>query len=353
MSTLHESSPRRRARVSAWMGLALLLAIGLSENAVSQSKAGTTIGQFLLVEPSARAAGMGNAAVASFHEPASGYFNPGALGLLERSGVEFTHSPWIADITYNYMALAFRLGADNTVSLTVTSLNSGDIAVRTVTQPLGTGERYSVNDLAVGVGYARRITDRFSGGVQVKYVQETIWNSSLSALAMDAGVIYELPFRAYLGASISNFGSRGAFDGRDLRIRFDQDPNKFGDNSSLPGALETEAYPLPIFFRVGVGYPIAMGSVSNLLLVADAFHPNDNHESISVGAEWSFQNLFFARAGYQNLFLDDSEAGLALGAGLLVDASGLEFRFDYAWNDYGRLGDAQRFTVGFSRALGY
>jgi hypothetical protein len=33
--------------------------------------------------------------------------------------------------------------------------------------------------------------------------------------------------------------------------------------------------------------------------------------------------------------------------------SGLEFRFDYAWNDFGLLGDAQRFTVGLARALPY
>lgn len=342
---------RSACRTAAWFALVFLLA-GM-QGVRAQSKSGTTIGQFLLIEPSARAAGMGNAAVASFGEPAVGYFNPGAMGHLERSGVEFTHSPWVADITYDYFALALHLGADNTLSLAVTSLSSGDIAVRTVNQPLGTGEQYSVNDLAVGVGLARRITDRFSGGVHVKFVQETIWNSSLHALAVDAGVLYELPFRAYLGASLSNFGSRGSYDGRDLRVRFDQDPNKFGDNSSLPAALETEDYPLPIFFRVGVGYPIAFGRVSNLLLAVDAFHPNDNHESVSVGAEWSFQDLLFVRGGYQNLFLDDTEAGLALGAGLLIDASGFEFRFDYAWSDFGRLGDAQRFTVGLSRALSY
>ncbi len=355
-SRLHTISRRsgdcRSGRI--W-GLLFAFAVLLAgaQGVVAQSKSGTTIGQFLLIEPSARAAGMGNAAVASFSEPAAGYFNPGAMGQLERSGIEFTHSPWIADITYDYVALALRLGAANTLSIAVTSLSSGDIAVRTVNQPLGTGEQYSVNDLAVGVGLARRITDRFSGGVHVKFVQETIWNSSLHALAMDAGVLYELPFRAYLGASLSNFGSRGSFDGRDLRVRFDQDPDKFGDNSSLPAALETEDYPLPIFFRVGLGYPVSLGRVSNLLLAVDAFHPNDNNESVSVGAEWSFQNLLFVRGGYQNLFLDDAEAGLALGAGLLVDASGFEFRFDYAWNDFGRLGDAQRFTVGFARALSY
>lgn len=335
------------------MGTALaLIAVWAGGTVVhAQTKTGTTIGQFLLIEPSARSAGMGNAGVATFAEPAAVFYNPGALGELEDVGVEFTHSPWIADIYYNYATVASSIGGGNALSISVTTLSSGDIAIRTVEQPLGTGGYYSVNDLAIGLGYGRRFTDRFSGGVQVKYIRERIWNSSLQAIAIDVGVIYELPFRALLGASVSNFGSRGSFGGRDLAIRYDADTDKYGDNSNIPGNVETESYPLPIFFRVGLSYPIVLGNVSSLVLVADAYHPNDNDESVSVGAEWSFLNLFFARGGYQNLFLADNESGLTLGAGLLVDSSGFTFRFDYAWNDYGLLGSAQRFTVGFSTGM--
>jgi len=38
----------------------------------------------------------------------------------------------------------------------------GDIDVRTVNQPLGTGERYRVSDVSFAVGYGRRITPLFS-----------------------------------------------------------------------------------------------------------------------------------------------------------------------------------------------
>ena len=311
----------------------------------AQSKSGTTIGQFLLIEPSARVAGMGNAGVSSFSEPMSAYFNPGALGHLERSGAQFTHSLWLADITYNYTLVALKLGYSNTLLLSVTALDSGEMPVRTVSQPLGTGEQFSVTDLAVGVGFGRRITDRFSGGIQVKYVREQIWNSALTAFAIDVGVLYHLPFQAYIGASLSNFGSRGQYDGRDLRIRFDADPLEFGDNSALPAALETEDFPLPIFFRVGVGVPLAIDRNNSLKLVADAYHPSDNHESISLGAEWTFMNTIALRGGYQNLFLEDTESGLTLGAGLNRELGGLGVHFDYAWNDYGIIGDIQRFTV--------
>ena len=327
---------------------AVLLLLAVAGPAVGQSKTGTTIGQFLLIEPSARVSAMGNAGVTTFDEVTSAFFNPGALGLMPQSDVQFTHSPWLAGITFNHFAAGVRLGEVHTLLVAVTALNSGEMDVRTVDQPLGTGERYTVQDVALGLGYSRRITDRFAAGLQVNYVQETIWHSSMNALGFNFGVLYELPFRAYLGASIANFGTRGAFDGRDLRIRYDQDPDRFGDNSNLPAALETEDHPLPIIFRVGLGLPIEMGANNRAHLVVNAYQPSDNTQSVSVGGEYTFLEILSLRAGYQHLFQDDTETGLTLGAGLNYDISRFGFRFDYAWNSYGRIGDVQRFTVGFS-----
>jgi len=326
-----------------------VLSILCNGPAVAQSKTGTTVGQFLLIEPSARSAAMGNAGVTMFGEVTSAFYNPGALGHLEQSSAQFTYSAWLADITYNYAAVGLRLGATSTFLLTVTALNSGEIDVRTPDQPRGTGERYSVSDLSLGIGYSRRITDRFSAGIQVKYMRETIWHSSLDALALDFGVLYLLPFGTYLGASLSNFGTRAAFDGRDLRIRFDRNPNVFGDNSNLPAALETEDFPLPILFRVGLGVPVQINSYSRAHFVIDAFQPSDNTESISMGAELTFFDLLSMRGGYQHLFQQDSEFGLTLGSGLRYNlTSTYGFLFDYAWGSHEQLGGTHRLTVGLA-----
>lgn len=331
-------------RLSMLTALALLL----SGSALAQTKTGTTVGQFLLIEPSARVSAMGNAGVTTFDEATAAFYNPGAVGHLAQSDAQFTHSRWLAGITYNYAVAAVRLGDVHTLVLTATSLNSGEIDVRTVEQPEGTGERYTVEDLALGLGYTRRVTDRFSAGLQVNYVQEKIWHSTMSALAVNFGVLYQLPFRAYIGASLSNFGTRGRFDGRDLRVRYDQDPDRYGDNSSLPAALTTEEFPLPIFFRVGIGLPIELDARNRLHLVVDAFQPSDNTQSISLGGEYTFMNVLSLRGGYQNLFQQDAENGLTLGAGLAFDVAQYVARFDYAWSSYGRIGNVQRFTVGFS-----
>ncbi len=317
-------------------------------NVMAQSKTGTTIGQFLLIEPSARYTGMGNAGVASYDEIVAAYYNPGAIGRLRGYGLQFTHNLWLADITYDYIAASIQMAGIGNLLVTATSLSSGEIDVRTVEQPQGTGERYSVSNFALGLGYGRQLTDRFSMGFQISYVQETIWHSSLSTVAISVGTLYNLtPNGIRLGASISNFGLPAKYSGRDLRIQYDKDSERYGDNSSLPGEIYTESYPLPVIFRVGLSMPIEFSAKNRLQLAVNAFHPNDNTESISFGAEWMLFSAFALRAGYQNLFLKDSEVGLTMGAGLELEFSGHLFNFDYAWADHGRLENTQRFTVGF------
>jgi long-subunit fatty acid transport protein len=313
----------------------------------TQSKTGTTVGQFLLIEPSARIAGMGNAGVTVGGGIQAAYYNPAAIGLVDGSGLEVTHSPWLADITYDYVGGTLNLGTFGTLFGSVTSLNSGEIDVRTVAQPLGTGERYSVTDLAFGLGYGRKVSDRFSIGIQGMFLQETIWHSSMSAFALNIGTLYRISEEGLrIGASLSNWGTRAKFDGRDLRILYDQNTAAHGDNPALPAALYTDDFPLPIMFRVGVGLPIVLDDDNRFFVAADAYHPSDNTESVSVGGEYTFMNMFSIRAGYQNIFLQDSEVGLTLGAGVQYAMNDLRVYFDYGWADHGRLDKTQRLTLG-------
>jgi hypothetical protein len=314
----------------------------------AQTKVGTTMAQFLKIEPSARIIAMGNAGVSLPGGIDAAWYNPAALASEEAITVLFSHGEWFADIGHDYVAGAFPMGRWGISSLTVTSLRSGDMDVRTVTQPLGTGERFSVASLAVGLGYALPITDRFSAGGRISYVQETIWNSAFQTVTFDFGTLYSVSDRGLrLGASLTNFGTQGRYDGRDLHFLYDNDPDINGDNSSLPGERFTDAFSLPVMFRVGVGYPVRLSQASILTLAADAFHPSDNAESMSLGAEYEFRDFVALRAGYQNLFLVDSEVGVTAGGGLHGDLSEYTYRIDYAWADHGRLGGTHRFSLGF------
>jgi hypothetical protein len=344
-----------RARAApgvAPFAFAIALGLALPAAAFAQSKTGTTMGQFLLIEPSARVAGMGNAGSALDGGLDAAYFNAAAAGRIDRGGVVFSHAAWLADVTYDYVAAGLPLGKWGNSFLSVTSLASGDMDVRTVEHPLGTGERFSVNDVAIGVGYGLEVTDRFAVGGQVTFMQETIWHSSAGTTTFNVGTLYRASEEGlHIGASLSNFGTSSQYDGRDIRVTYDQNTSVNGDNGSLPGLAFTESFATPVLFRVGLGMPFRPSRDLGVLVAVDAYHPSDETESVSAGAELELRRMLSLRAGWQNLFLQDAEVGLTLGLGLRGDFSDtFGYRVDYAWADHGRLDSTQR--LSFALAFG-
>jgi hypothetical protein len=347
--------PLRAPRAHPVRGATLLaaaLALALPAAALAQSKTGTTMGQFLLIEPRARVAGMGNAGSALDGGLDAAYFNAAAAGRIDRGGVVFSHAAWLADVTFDYVAAGFPLGKWGNPFLSVTSLASGDMDVRTVEHPLGTGEQFSVNDIAIGIGYGLEVTDRFSVGGQVTFMQETIWHSSAGTTTFNVGTLYRVADDGlHIGASLSNFGTSSQYDGRDIRITYDQNTTINGDNGSLPGLAYTESFAIPVLFRVGLGMPFRPSRDLGLVVAMDAYHPSDETESVSAGAELELRRMLSLRAGWQNLFLQDTEVGLTLGLGFRGDFDDyFGYRVDYAWADHGRLDSTQR--LSFALAFG-
>jgi hypothetical protein len=278
------------------------------------------------------------------------FYNPASLGRMVGTDIQFTFNKWLADITYNYMAAGINLDGIGTFALVGTLLNSGEMDVRTVEKPLGTGERFSVNDLALGLGYGLMLTDRVSVGLQLNYISESIWHSSLSTFGLNFGVQYQVEKDGLtIGASVSNFGTRANYDGRDLYINYDFDPSKHGDNSKLPAELRTDYFNLPTLFRAGVSYTFNFDEDYKLLIAADAVHPNDNDQYLNIGGEFNLLHIFSIRCGYRNLYIPynpDAEGGLVLGGGVQTNFNETNnIRFDYAYADYGRLAEAHRLTI--------
>ena len=93
----------------------------------------------------------------------------------------------------------------------------------------------------------------------------------------------------------------------------------------------------------GLEHAIRDGVVS-----ADAAVPNNNYQSLNVGAEFSFMDFFLLRGGYNSLFLKDAEGGLSFGAGVnsKMLLSTAIVNFDYAFRDFGKLKNVHSFSVG-------
>lgn len=314
--------------------------------AAAQSKVGSTLGTFLRIEPGARGAALGNAGSALPGGIEAVYYNTGALGLLEGSAVLYSHASWFAGISHDYVGVALPVKGLGNIFTSVTALNSGDIQVRTVDRPEGTGVNYTVSNVALGLGYGRRITERFAAGLQANYVTEKIWNTSDHTLTFNLGSLYRLNTAgAELGFSLSNVGTQSRFTGRDLNITYDADSGTYGDNSALPGEQSTDSFPLPGLFRLGLSWPLRFSDSSRVLLLAEGLHPNDNSESMNLGAEWELRDLLALRMGYQTLFQTDSQLGLTFGFGVKGRLGGNAYRFDYAWAGHDYLDDTHRLTM--------
>jgi len=325
----------------------IIFIISLS-SIIGQSKVGSTAAPFLNIAIGARAVSLGGAFVATSNDVSSLYWNPAGASRVMSNEAMFTRSQWFADITYNWAGAMLNLGDMGTFGLSVTYLDYGEIEVTTLAEQQGTGERFNAKDLSMGLTYAYNLTDRFSIGTNVKYINQSIWNSSASALAVDLGVLFISDlYGLRIGATISNFGPDMALDGKDLLVQHDIDPIIEGNNDQILAKLRTDEYPLPLTFKVGVAMDLINSDMHKFTIAMDALHPNDNDESLNLGAEYVFNNLVSFRGGYKSLFLDNSEEGLTLGVGVHYGfAPNLGIYFDYAYQDFGILKDVQHFTIG-------
>ena len=336
-------------KISAIWLILLTFVTGQIDNDQQIIKAGTTAVPFLKIGVDARASGMGNAFTAVGGDISSMYWNPGGMADVQGIQFVFVNNNWLYDITINYLAFAMNLRNNGVFGGSIINLGSPEQLVRTVEEPEGTGEYFNVMDMAITFSYARRLTDKFSIGGNIKYIQQTIWHSSARAFAVDFGSLFITPYKdIWIGASLTNWGNSMQMDGRDLRFSNDPDPNNEGNVEFINASYETDKYPLPLMFRVGIAGELIKTQQMRVSFALDAMHPNDNLEAVNAGVEYAFAETFFLRAGYANLFRKDSEEGLTLGGGLKYRIWGTPnlLNINYSFTDYNRLNGVSRISIG-------
>jgi hypothetical protein len=291
---------------------------------------------------------MGSAFVGVANDASALYWNPSGLAKVNGVSVAFDYTNWLADIKYNFLAASYGLGDYGTLGVSFTGSDIGDMRVTTIDEPNGTGETFSAKDVAISLAYAINLTDNFAIGFNPKFVSQSIWRMNATAFALDLGVQYVTPFDGIiLAMSISNFGTKMRLAGNSNLVLHDLDPQSGGNNDKIPAYIETGEWSLPLNFRVGLAYQAINMDQHKLMLAMDAAHPSDDYESINLGGEYVFSDFIAIRGGYKALFLQDSEESFSLGFGLTQLVIGnIGIRFDYAYQDFGRLTNIQKFTLG-------
>ena len=152
----------------------MTLAAALPARAQQDKLAQTTM-KFLALSVDARASALGDAVTAVEGLPTSLFYNPAGMARQTESAmVGVGQVQWIADVNHNIASASFApaRGRFGIIGVTLQQVDYGDLQ-ETIRANNDQGYddlgAFSPSAFAVGVGYARALTDRFSIGAHVKY----------------------------------------------------------------------------------------------------------------------------------------------------------------------------------------
>ncbi|MBJ13697.1 MAG: hypothetical protein CMG62_11585 [Candidatus Marinimicrobia bacterium] len=327
---------------------------------------GTTAANFLEIGVGSEANAMGEAYVAVANDVSSIYWNPAGLSSLKKSSALFMIQPWFVDIDMLFAGGAMVIPKVGVIGLGITHLDYGEMEVTNLEYQDGTGEMFRASDVAASFTFSRKIVSWFSFGSSLKYINSNIWHSSASAFAVDLGVLVNTSFFSFtgnnkdginIGMSISNYGTRMKYDGIDSYQPIDISEYEEGNYGDVAGQFRTSEWELPLIFRIGISLKPIVTNKRDLIISVDALHPNNNAESINIGASLDNKIPGFGevsirgglKSGMKNLNTDDKDFGFATGAGLkLYFLNNKALTIDYTYKTMGILGNVQAYTVGIA-----
>lgn len=289
----------------------------------SFKKLGNSTFHFLKVAQTARSAGMGDAFVAVADDINAIFWNPAALTQVKRPSFTFGYIDWLMDTKFYSGAIAFRVGWESVVGVSLVRFQPGNIEETTIYNPQGTGKMIDVGDLAVGVSFARQLTDKLSVGAHVKYLESRLGPATLRTVDFDVGTVLYTGFSSSrLAMSLKNLG---------------------GDQTAV-----TEPAILPTLFNLGAAMEVygKKGDPVYLTASIEGSYAVDYGQRIHVGGEFWLVNTLALRGGYKFNYNPET---FSLGAGLKRTLGNRKITVDVAYTDFGnRLNAPLRFSIGGS-----
>src|SRR5512145_813273 len=172
-ATRRSTGQPRRIFVRIALAIAMVLLLPLSaEGAQIFEKVGTLGGQSLKIGVGARAAAMGDAYVAISDDATAVYWNPAGIARMSGQSISLNHTSWPANILFDQAAYVFSIKwIPGMLGVNVRALTMSRDIVRTTYLPEGTGDTFDAGEWAYGISYARSLTDKFSAGFNINYVQ--------------------------------------------------------------------------------------------------------------------------------------------------------------------------------------
>ena len=340
----------------------------------------------LSITPDARGASMGDLGAATEADVNSQFWNPSKYAFAySQAGVSLSYTPWLRKIVNDiYLANLsgyYKIGSgDNqAVSASLRYFSLGEV----MATDDGGATLATINpfEMAVDLGYSRKLSEKFSMGVVLRYIYSDLGYSQMNTGEQTSGAsAFSADLSGYyttypvigrnecqwaLGFNVSNIGSKVSY-------------NKGNDPAYLPANL-----------KIGTAFTFPLADYNNLTLAFDAnkllvpakprlddfggdnfaydeaLEQWKNKSSISgifdsfkdnfakritysVGAEYAYNQQFFLRGGY---YYESKYAGnrqyFGLGAGFSLNVIRIDASYMIATAQNSPLDQTLRFTLSF------
>ncbi len=354
----------------------------------------TTAVPFLSITPDARAAGMGDAGVATQADANSVHWNPAKLVFIDHNiGFALSYSPWLSriinDMSLSYLSGYYKISQEQAVAVSMRYFDLGEIFF-TNQSNIQQG-RFNPRELAIDATYSRKLTENLSVGITARYVHSNLTgNFSASTIearpgntaAADVSVYYQKQFKnniLALGANISNIGAKLSYSNEsnkdfipiNLRLggsyklyldpynsfTFALDFNKLmvptppvyarDDNGAIIVDPETNK---PVILRgKDPNRPLLSGMFGSFADAPDGFPEEMQEIMIALGTEYWYNNTFSGRIGY---FYESANKGnrkyFTFGVGFRYNVFGIDFAYLVPQKQDHPLAETLRFTLLFN-----
>lgn len=349
----------------------------------------------LSIAPDARGASMGDLGAATDPDANSQFWNPSKYAFAySQAAVSLNYTPWLRklvnDIFLADLSGYYKIGgSDNqAISASLRYFSLGEI--NTSEGDGFVGQSLNPYEMSFDVGYSRKLSEKFSMGVVFRYIYSALGfstsyagdqNVGSSAFAADiAGYYTTYPIigrnecQWSWGWNISNIGSKVSYDGGE-NPAFLPTNLKLGTMFMFPLAdyhnlaigldlnkLLVPTKPLRLDYPDGIEgdeeYLVKLEDWRNMSPITGIFKsfsdaPGGFSEelkeiSVSLGAEYSYNQQFFLRAGY---YYENADKGnrkyFAMGAGFSLNVVRLDASYMMATAQTSPLDQTLRFTLTF------
>lgn len=361
-----------------------------------QSNPITVAVPFISFAPDSRGAAMGDAGVATSPDAYSVHWNNAKLAFIDYDmGFSFSYSPWLGnivdDMSLNYLTFYKKINRDQTFGASLRYFDLGEIQLTDLN-----GDALGIEnprEAAIDVTYARKLSENLSLGATGRFIWSNLSGNITGApdvrpgtsLAVDVGLYYTQPLSLpgiesdlSLGAHISNIGQKITYTSEsnedfipaNLRLGAAW-TGKLDPYNSITLAFDVNKLmvPTPPTYVINAdgeferdvngnliidqgedpNRPLISGTFGSFSDAPGGFNEELKEFSLSFGAEYQYQELFFARLGYFSEHVDKGDRKyFTAGLGFRYQVFGLDFSYLIPQEQNHPLGDTLRLSFIFS-----